>query len=168
MRACYAPESVVRLSWFRGSGADFVTASEKMAGRGDASTHRLSPPVVHRDGDRALVELPSVVEIRTTVDDTEVDLLSFARLLYRVERRSGRWLVVSLDPVYERDTLTPSHPGTPLNVGPEAVAAYRPPYRFLAYVLTRRGYPIGDDLCGVDRPEGVTELYDSAFSWLRG
>ena len=168
MRSCFAPDAVVRLSWFRGSGADFVAASERMAARGEASTHRLSPPVVHQEGDRAVVELPAVVEMRTTVDGVEVDLNSFARLLYRVERRAGRWLVVALDPVYERDTLAPSHPGTPLTVGPDAVAAFRPPYRFLAYVLTRLGYPIGEDLCGVDRPEAVTELYDAAFAWLRG
>ncbi|MCX0242267.1 hypothetical protein [Streptomyces drozdowiczii] len=46
MRACYWPDSVVNLSWYRGSGPGFVDASAHMAGRGDASVHRLSPPAV--------------------------------------------------------------------------------------------------------------------------
>lgn len=167
MRSCYADEATVRLSWFRGSGADFVAESEKMARRGDTTVHRLSPPVVHHHGDRALVELPALIEMRTDLDDIEVDLASAARLYYRVERRD-RWLVVRIDPVYERDTLTAAHPGVPLPVGPEEVAAYRPSYRFLSYVLSRRGYTIGDDLYGDDHPQQVTRFYDDAHAWLNG
>ena len=37
----FADDTVVRLSWLRGSGADFVTASEKLAARGVRSTLRL-------------------------------------------------------------------------------------------------------------------------------
>nr|WSZ94694.1 hypothetical protein OH820_02680 [Streptomyces sp. NBC_00857] len=35
-----------------------------------------------------------------------------ARILYRLDRRNGRWGIVALDCVYERDTvtrLTPTH-----------------------------------------------------------
>ncbi|MCO5970971.1 nuclear transport factor 2 family protein [Actinoallomurus soli] len=167
MRSCFADDATVRLSWFRGSGADFVTESEKMARRGDTTVHRLSPPVVHLHGDRALVELPALIEMRTDLDGTEVDLVSAARLYYRVERRD-RWLVVQIDPVYERDTLTAAHPGVPLSVGPQDVAAYRPAYRFLSYVLSRRGYTIGDDLYGDDRPQEAARFYDDARAWLNG
>ncbi|GAA1914183.1 nuclear transport factor 2 family protein [Streptantibioticus ferralitis] len=166
MRACFAPDATVRLSWFRGSGADFVTASQEMTGRGEVATHRLSPPVVHQHGDRAVVELPAAIEMRTVLDGTEVDLTSYARLLYRVERREGGWQIVSLDSVYERDVLTPALPGATLVVDHDAVAAFRRPYRLLAYTLTRRGYQIGDDLFGDDRPREVAALYDAAHTWL--
>jgi hypothetical protein len=166
MQSCFADDATVRLSWFHGSGAEFVAESEKMAGRGDIAVHRLSPPVVHLHGNRALVELPAVIEMRTNLDDIEVDLASAARLYYRVERRDDRWLLVRLDPVYERDTLTAAHPGVALAVGPQDVAAYRSSYRFLSYVFARRGYAIGDDLYGDDRPRQATCFYNDAHAWL--
>lgn len=168
MGACYADDATVRLSWFRGSGLEFVAESQKMASRGDKAVHRLSPPVVHQQDDRAVVELPAVIELRTVVDDIEVDLASAARLYYRVEVRDGRWLITALDPVYEHDRLTPAHPGVTLPVRPADVASYRPPYRFLCYVFSRRGYPVGDDLYGEDRPAEVTRFYETAFAWLSG
>ena len=167
MRASFAADAAVRLSWFRGTGADFVAESEQMAARGDAAVHRLSPPVVEQHGDRAVVELPAIIELRTTVDGVEVDLESRARLYFRAERREGRWLIVSFDPVYERDTLTAVYPGTALTVTPADVAAFRPAYRFLSYTLARRGYSIADDLYGDDRPEEAAAFYREAFSWLR-
>ncbi|WP_410565799.1 nuclear transport factor 2 family protein [Amycolatopsis sp. cmx-4-61] len=168
MRAAYADDSAIRLSWFRGGGAEFVAESRKMAERGDLAVHRLSPPVVHQHGDRAIVELPAVIELRTIVDDVEADLASAGRLHYRVARRDGRWLITALDPVYERDRLTPAHPGVTLPVGPADVASYRPPYRFLCYVFSRRGYTVGDDLYGDDRPAEVARFHEAAFAWLAG
>ncbi|GJF30572.1 hypothetical protein KNE206_32720 [Kitasatospora sp. NE20-6] len=167
MRACFAPDSTVRVSWFRGTGADFVTESQKMAERGDTATHRLSPPVVDVHGDRALAEVPAAIEVRTLLDGVEVDVTSRTRILYRAERREGRWLIVSVDPVYESDTLATSLPGTRLTVDAEELAAFRPPYRMLAHVLSRRGYRIGDDLYGDDRPQDSAALYASAVAWAR-
>jgi SnoaL-like domain len=166
LRSAYATDSTVRLSWFTGSGRDFVTASQQMMDRGDVAVHRLSPPVVHLNGDRALVELPGIIEVRTTVAGVDVDLESRARLWYRTERRAGRWLIVALDPVYERDTLTAVYPGTELTVTPADVAAFRPAYRFLSYVLSQRGYSVGDDLYGDDHPDHAGEFYRHSFAWL--
>jgi hypothetical protein len=167
MRSCFADDSTVRLSWFRGSGADFVSASEKMVARGDASVHRLSPPVVDLHGDRAFVELPAVIEVRATVGGVEADLASAARLYYRMRRQDGAWLIHSLDPVYERDSLTAAYPGETLSIGPDDVARFRPAYRFLGYVLSQGGYQIGDDLYGDDRPEEAARFYEAAHEWLR-
>lgn len=167
MRACFADDSTVRLSWFRGSGADFVAASQRMVARGDASVHRLGPPVVDRHGDRAFVELPAVIEVRGIVNGVEADLASTARLCYRLRRHEHGWLIQSLDPVYERDTLTAAHPGEALPIGPADVARFRPSYRFLGYVLSRGGYQVGDDLHGDDQPEAVALFYQAAHEWLR-
>ncbi len=166
LRLAYAPDSVVRLSWFTGSGPDFVTASQQMVARGDTAVHRLSPPVVRLNGDRALVELPATIEVRTTVNDAEIDVESRTRLWYRTERQAGRWLIVALDPIYERDTITSVYPGTDLAVTAADVAAFRPAYRFLAYVLSQRGYTPGDDLYGDDRPDQAEEFYQHSFAWL--
>src|ERR1700749_3477021 len=104
MRAAYAPDSTVRLSWFQGTGPDFVAASQQLA--------------------------------------------------------------AALDPLYERDTVPPVSPGTPLTITPADVAGFRPAYRFLSYVLSQRGYQIATDLFGDDRPEELGSFYQQAFSWL--
>ncbi|MFF3208059.1 nuclear transport factor 2 family protein [Streptomyces sp. NPDC002962] len=166
MRQCYAPDSAVRISWFRGSGPEFVDQSERMAGRGDRAVHRLGPPVVDVHGERALVELPAVIEVATELDGAEVVLTSCTRLLYRAARSEGDWKIVSLDPVYERDSLTPAVPGTEIRLDLDEVGRYRKPYRFLTHVLERRGYGIGDDLYGDDRPDEVVRLYQDAHDWL--
>ncbi|MEU5629690.1 MULTISPECIES: nuclear transport factor 2 family protein [Streptomyces] len=167
MRSCFSDDSSIRLSWFRGTGDEFVAESEKMTARGDSAIHRLGPPVIHRDGDRALVELPAVIEMRTTIDGTEVDLSSRARLYYRTQRQDGRWWITALDPVYESDTLAAAHPGLTLPVGPADVADFRSSYRFLSYTLAKRGYPIADDLYGDDRPMETAAFYTQSFNWLR-
>ncbi|MFE9687227.1 nuclear transport factor 2 family protein [Streptomyces sp. NPDC006285] len=166
MHESYAPDSVVRLSWFRGSGPEFVAQSQRMAGRGDRAIHRLGPPIVDVHGERALVELPAVIEVTTELDDVETVLASCARLLYRAVKTAGEWRIVSLDPVYERDTLTPAVPGSDVRVDMEELKRYRVPYRFLAYVLRHRGYDVGDDLYGDDRPDEVVRLYGEAHLWL--
>ncbi len=166
MQACYAQDAVVRLSWFRGSAEEFVARSREQAAHGDVARHRLGPPIVDLDGDRAVAEVPAAIEVRTALEGVDVDLTSYTRLLYRAEVRGGRWLITSLDPVYERDVLAPVIPGTAVPL--PSIEGLRPSYRFLAYVLDRRGYPIADDLYGDDRPDDVAELYDSLYSWLPG
>ncbi|WP_405771853.1 nuclear transport factor 2 family protein [Streptomyces sp. NBC_00080] len=167
MRQCYTPDSVVRISWFRGSGPEFVNQSERMADRGDRAVHRLGPPVVDVYGERAIVELPAVIEVATELDGVEVVLASCTRVLYRAAKIDGDWKIVSVDPVYERDSLTPAVPGTEIRLDTNEVRKYRTPYRFLTYVLQHRGYGIADDLYGDDRPDEVAQLYRDARGWLR-
>jgi SnoaL-like domain len=168
MGAAFLPDSTVNLSWFSGSGPDFVTGSRAMSRRGDRSVHRNTPPVVHVHGDRAHAEVPTAVELQVEFDGVRAHLISYTRLNYRLVRRADGWRVLSLDAVYERDTLTPAIPGQRIVVDPEAVAELRPSYALLALYLRRRGYPVGADLLGDDRPEEVDAFYDRVRVWLAG
>jgi hypothetical protein len=64
MRDCFYPDSVVNISWFQGSGPDFVTASQGMASRGMLAKHRLGPVLLYQfrrpwsDGSTALLLEP--------------------------------------------------------------------------------------------------------------
>ncbi|WP_316745366.1 nuclear transport factor 2 family protein [Streptomyces sp. MK7] len=141
MAACFADDSIVRMSWFTGSGADFVRQTRAMAGRGDHAVHRLSSPAVRIHGDRALVELPRIIEWRIDIDGVEADLAS------------------ACAPV-------PVLPGTHLAVDAAELAGYRPSYRFLARYLNRKGYTVGDHHLGDDQPEAVAEQYHAEHTWL--
>jgi hypothetical protein len=165
MRECIHPDAHIRLSWFRGTGAQFVVESQKMSSRGQKATHRLSPPVVAVHGERAVVEISAGIEFRDIIGGVEADLTSFTRLIYRLEKTSGTWQIVSLDPIYERDSLVPTVPGEIPQIDRDALAAVRAPYRFLGYYLVQSGYDITDDLFGDDRPDEVEDLYRSSFAW---
>lgn len=153
MRDCFQPDSWVRLSWFSGSGADFVTGSIDMARRQVLAKHRLGPVMVRLAGDRAVASLSAIIDIPVTLSGVEPQLSSHARFLYGVERRAQRWRIRSFDAVYVRDELTTAIPGLPVPVTAAAVADFRASYRMLSYLLTTQGYEVNPDLPGDDRPE---------------
>jgi hypothetical protein len=75
MRDCWELDGEVRIAWFQGAAADFIDRSEKMAGRGDLTRHRLAPPAVHVNGERAVVELGAAIDSRFIVHGIEADLV---------------------------------------------------------------------------------------------
>lgn len=172
MRDCYAEDAVVDMSWFLGSGHEFVDRSRYMSTSVDGwrghSAHRLSPPTIRVRGDRAWAELPLGIEFRIDVDGVEADLVSYCRNQYRAERRNGTWRLVRLTSVYERDTLQPAVPGTVLGVSPAEFAGLRPSYRCLAWYHRRLGLTGREGLLGDDRPDEVAAQYTAEAAWLAG
>ena len=168
MADCFAADSVVEMSWFTGPGSEFVARSREMSagGWGGLSVHRLSPPAVRVHGDRALAELPLVIEFRIDVDGVEADLQSSCRSQYRTQRTDGTWKIVRITSIYEKDTLTPSIPGTRLALEPAEFTAFRASYRCLAWRENRLGRPLRSDLLGDDQPEPVARQYDAETAWL--
>jgi hypothetical protein len=166
MHECFHPDSLVRLSWFTGSGPKFVDASKDMAERGVPAKHRLSPIRVKLSGQKALASLACIIDIPATIDAVEVMLGAHGRLLYRVEKRNDVWRIAGFDAVYVRDELTTSIPGQSFSIDPSALVGFRPSYRLLTYVLRKQGYDIGADLPGDDQPEGVAALMAEIDDWL--
>jgi hypothetical protein len=165
MRGCFHPDSQVRVSWFRGSGADFVNGSIDMAHRNVLAKHRLSPIRVVLSGDRAVATMSAIIEIPTQLQDIEMNLLSYTRFVYRAERREDTWRIFSFDAIYVRDELTPAIPGRSITIDADELRSFRPTYRLLAYVLSQRGYAIDPDLVGDDRPETVRDFMREVFAW---
>ena len=167
MRDAFASDSTVRLSWYRGDGPGFVNESERMGKKGDKAIHRLSPPVIHVEGDRAIAEMSCSVEFQVRIHQVPAHLVSYTRLNYRLQKQpDGGWTVTQLDAIYERDTLTPAVPGSRIDLTSAAVDGYRPSYALLAYYLSGKGYTIAEDLLGDDRPENVNEFYSELIDWL--
>ena len=165
MRECFHPDSLVRLSWFTGSGWDFVAGSIDMARRGVLAKHRLGPPLVRLSGDRAVATFAGVIDIPTALSGIEAQLSSHARFIYRAERRGQAWKIAGFDAVYVRDELVASIPGQLLRVSADELARFRPSYRMLSYVLSSQGYTVDSGLAGEDRPETVQALENEIFAW---
>jgi hypothetical protein len=166
MAEFFAEDSSVDISWFTGSGAEFVRESRRMSGRGDRAVHRLCPPSIQVQGDKALAELPMAIEFRISLADIEADLVSYARSQYRARLINDTWRIARFTSIYERDTLTPAVPGTSLDLDPSEFTGHRRSYRCLSWYLSQRGYRIGQDLLGDDQPEAVAHHYQAEFAWL--
>ncbi len=166
MRACFWPDSEVRISWFNGTGDKFVDGSIDMAKRKVLASHRLGPPTVRLNGARATAAFIGAIDIPGTVKGVEVYLSSYARFLYRAEKRDGRWSLTGFEAIYMRDEMASAVPGQPLVIAPEEVAGFRRSYRMLSYLLTSEGYAVNHELPGEDRPETVKAILDDTDAWL--
>ncbi|GAA3290283.1 nuclear transport factor 2 family protein [Streptomyces cinereospinus] len=162
----YWPDSRVRLSWYDGDGAGFVTGSRAMAERGAVATHHVFAPVVHVRGAKAHAEASVAMRIQVEVGGVTGDLVCHSRLNYRLERRDDLWKILSLDAVYEYCTLTPSVPGQIIEVPPEELAGHRPSYAVLAWNIAREGRSPSTDELGDDRPEELAAFYAAIREWL--
>lgn len=168
MAACYHPDSHVETSWLSGTGAEFVERSRNSSPNGTVGTHRLSPPVIHVNADRAVVELLMTLEVRTVLNGVAADGLAAARMLDRVRRDEHGWKIQTITAIFERDTLTPAVPGTTLNIDRHEINQFRESCRCLAYLVSRQGLTPSDDVYGDDQPDRVAALYQAAFDWLDG
>ena len=165
MRDCFHDDSVVRISWINASGPEFVRRSKEMAERNVKASHRLGPIFVTLAGDRAIAQLAAIIDIPFSLKGTDVLVSSHARFLFRAERREGVWRLYGFDVVYLRDEMNAVIPGQTIAVDPGAVKGFRPTYRLLSYCLASNGFPVRNDLAGVDRPDLVNALTDEVYSW---
>ena len=165
MGECFHLDARVRLSWIDGSAAEFVEGSIDMAARGMQATHRIAPPVVRLAGERAVATFAAIIDIPATVKGVEAHLSSYARLLYRVERREGCWRIAFFDAVYMRDELVPAIPGQTISVTADDIAGYRTSYRMLCYLLSLTGYVPSQELAGYDLPESAAALIAEVYGW---
>lgn len=169
MASYYHTQSMIEVSWFRGTGAEFVQSTRRALSRNpDAvSLHVMSPAVVTVHDDRAIAETACSLRSFQKLGELDVSREGFVRLLWRAQRQDGRWLIAGLRCIYIRDLLIPYHPGRVPVLDEARLNAYRPSYRYLSYLLTDFGLEVRDDLPGTDRPETVAALRTSEARWLR-
>lgn len=165
MRDCFHDDSVVRISWISANGPEFVRRSKEMAERNVQASHRLGPILVTLGGDRAIAQVAGIIDIPFTLKGIEVMMSGYSRFVFRSERRERVWRLSGFDAIYQRDEITPLIPGQKVVVDPEAVKSFRPSYRLLSYCLASAGFPVRDDLAGVDRPDLVNALTREIYDW---
>jgi len=165
MRDCFWPDSLIRVSWFRGNGPDFVAGSIDMAKRGVPAKHRLGPILVRLADNRSVASLSGIIDLPVKLNGVEATLSTHSRFLYRVERRNGEWRLFGFDAIYMRDELTPSISGQTISIDPSALKGFRPTYRMLCYYLKSQGFTIDSELPGEDRPDLVEALNRELFGW---
>ena len=164
--ACFHPDAIIEVSWFKGSAADFVEAGERNPATDTINFDSMSPAVISVKNDRAIADTACAVHTFSRLDGVEVSTTSYTRLLWRTKRLKGEWLISGLRGIYIRDTLVPCNPTQVPKLDEEKLSQFRPSYRHLSYVLAAGGRPVRDDLPGVDQPETVAALRAGERKWL--
>ncbi len=168
--ACFLPDALVEVSWYKGDAAGFVDAGRK-SDEGDNPSKAvyfdtMSPAAVWVNHERAIADSSCVVNTFLLLDGTEASMKSYTRLLWRAQKINGEWRIAGLRAIYIRDTLEPCNPAEIPRIDKQKLEQYRPSYRHLSYVLEVQGRSLRDDLPGVDRPETVAALRAAERRWL--
>ncbi|SHI75957.1 bile acid 7-alpha dehydratase [Propionispora hippei] len=163
MKKCYAQDSKVIISWFQGTGHEFVEASSKMKGR---APHKIYNTQIWLANGKAVAIMLVTIQIRIILNGFPVELMSDAKLVFCTEKIDGLWYIVSMEGIYEKDSLVPVFPNSNINLPLDDLAEYRESYACLSYTLNREGYDVDSNLPGIDRPDLVEKLYENAKAWL--
>ncbi len=166
MARYFHPESEIEVSWFKGSGADFVSGSKRLAAGVGYTFHEMGTSIVTVHGDRALADSACTIHGFIKLDGIDIDITSYGRLQWRALRSDGGWLIAGMRPMYIRDCITPVNPSRVPDIDQALYDGLRLSYRSIAYVMARIGKPVPDHLAGVDRPDTVTALREAERRWL--
>ena len=111
MASYWHPESVVEVSWFKGSGSLFIEQSKKNIRPDSINFHQLSPGAVTLNGARAIADMPCVLQNFSQLDGIDVNQAGHAHLLWRAARSTDdQWLIAGLRAYYVRDSLIACNP----------------------------------------------------------
>lgn len=163
MKKIYAENSTVTVSWFHGTGKEFVDASSKT---NTYSQHKLYDTLVWINNNKAVSITMATIQLRSSVNGYPMELSSDVRLMCRTQKIDGVWYIISMDAIYEKDSLISVYPNSNITIPAEEMSKFRPSYASLSYFLSKQGLKVNNDLPGIDRPETINKLYQEADDWL--
>lgn len=169
--SCFREDSTVRVTWFQGSGPEFVAAataiSKQFLSGGDGfGGHRMGPILVKVVGDRAVAECSANIDIVSDTFGARATVRSHGRAVYRMVRTESEWKIYAFEWIYEHDELIPAVPGQAVQVDLHKLAEYRVSYQFLSYFQGIHGVQADQELPGEDRPELIAAFYQGVYDWL--
>ena len=153
-------------TWFQGPARDFIAASRDAFARGVNILHVLGGSTCDLAGSRAISQTRMVIHQRAPLDGVVVDVSCTGRFYDFFEKRAGRWAIARRQPIYEKDRLDAVDPSVRLALDQDLLNRFPEGYRHLAYVQTKNGYTVQDDLPGL-RGAAVEKLYAEGRDWLR-
>lgn len=154
-------------TWFQGHAVDFIEASRQLFGQGSHILHQLGGWTCDIVGNRAISQVKMTIHQRAAIDGILVDVVCFGRFYDFIEKREGRWGIVRRQPIYEKDRLDPVDPSNTLRLDSALLQAFPEGYRHLAYLQSKNGFQVKDDLPGL-RGDAIEKLYAEGKAWLEG
>jgi hypothetical protein len=160
------PDAWMTATWFQGPARDFIEVSRKGFESGVNILHSLGGFTCEIANERAIAQTKMKILQRAPIDGVVVDVECTGRFYDFFEKRDG-WRIVRRQPIYEKDRLDPVDPAAKLSLDPERLARFPEGYRHLAYLQSKNGFTVKQDLPGV-RGAAVQRLYAEGRAWLAG
>ena len=166
-------------TWFQGPASEFIRVSREGFEKGVSILHFLGGFTCDIAGTRAVSQTKMTINQRAKVDDVLVDVVCTGRFYDFLEKRlqvrlkadttsdGGRWAIVRRQPIYEKDRMDPVDPAASLALDPARLGRFPEGYRHLAYLQSKIGFPVKDNLPGLRGPV-VQKLYEEGRAWLAG
>lgn len=162
----YFEDSKVEVSWFKGTGWEFVEVTKKAFANTDIGVHLLNAIDVHHYNNRAIATATVTIVSDWTIG-APCTLFRICVFYFGVEKRAGKWGIVSFDTHWDRDYIVPKIPGDKIEIDRELLATFRPSYQLDSYASFKaRGIKKDQNLPGVDRPETIKKLRDRLDNWM--
>jgi hypothetical protein len=166
-RTVWHPEGQIWATWFQGSYKDFIKVSQEGYAKGVRILHLLGGSSIDIKGKRAVAQTKMTISQRAMVDGVLCDVACTGRFYDFLEKRKGKWGLVLRQPIFEKDRVDPLDPSAVLKLDQKLLERFPIGYRHLAYLQTKIGYKVRDDVPGLDGPE-VDALYAKGAAWLKG
>jgi hypothetical protein len=161
------PDGWMTATWFQGPAKDFIEVSRSGFERGVSILHTLGGWTCDIAGTRAISQARMTINQRAPLDGVLVDVVCMGRFYDFLEKRKGRWAIVRRQPIYEKDRLDPVDPSAVVTLDKETLARFPDGYRHLAYLQSRNGFKVKENLPGL-RGAVVEKLYAEGKGWLAG
>ncbi|MGC1456951.1 MAG: nuclear transport factor 2 family protein [Steroidobacteraceae bacterium] len=166
-RSVWHADGRMMATWCQADAEGFIKASQQGWAKGVSILHFLGGSTIDIAGERAIAQTKMTISQRATVDGVLVDVVCTGRFYDFIERRRGQWGMVLRQPIYEKDRMDPVDPALRLTLDQDLLARFPEGYRHLAYLQTRIGYEVKQDMPGLKGPQ-VEALYARGKSWLQG
>jgi hypothetical protein len=166
-RTVWHPDGRMWATWFQGTAEEFIKVSQEGYERGVRILHFLGGSSIDVKGRRAIAQTKMTISQRAQVEGVDCDVVCTGRFYDFFEKRKGRWGLVLRRPIYEKDRIDPVDPSATLKLDRKLLERFPVGYRHLAYLQTKIGYKVKEDMPGLDGPE-VEALYAQGAAWLQG
>jgi len=166
-RTVWHDDGWMTATWFQGPAAEFIKVSKAGFDKGVSILHFLGGSSVDLKGSRAVAQTKMTISQRGDVDQEAVDVVCTGRFFDFFEQRKQKWGIVRRQPIYEKDRMDPLDPSAKLKLDPDLLGSFPEGYRHLAYLQTRLGFKIKQDLPQLKGP-AVERLYRHGKAWLDG
>jgi hypothetical protein len=166
-RTVWHKDGQIWATWFQGTYEDFIRMNDEGWKCGVRILHSLGGTAVDINGARAIAQTRMTISQRAPLEGVLCDVVCTGRFYDFLEKRSGRWGLVLRRGIYEKDRIDPVNGAARPDLDQKLLARFPEGYRHLAYLQTKIGYKVRDDVPG---PEGaeLDALYDLGASWLSG
>jgi len=166
-RTVWHDDGWMTATWFQGPASEFIKVSKAGFDKGVSILHFLGGSTVDLKGSRAIAQTKMTISQRGDVDKVTVDVVCTGRFYDFFEKRKEKWGIVRRQPIYEKDRMDPVDPAADLKLDPDLLGSFPEGYRHLAYLQSRLGFRIKQDLPGL-KGAAVERVYRHGKAWLDG